>query len=61
MVAIVSLAGVVYAASVTSTPVAQAEAVTTSANVMPAIGTMLVVGLGSVGMLIGRMLPRRNA
>lgn len=58
--AVATLAGVVYAAGVTSTPVAQTEAVTASANAMPAIGTMLIVGVGSVSMLVSRMLPRRN-
>jgi ABC-type sulfate transport system permease component len=59
--AVFAMAGVVYAAGATA-PVAQTEAVTAAAaGVTPAISTMLIVGVGSVCMLVSRMLPRRQA
>lgn len=56
LAAVVSLAGGV------SAPVAQTEAVTAAAaGATPAICTMLIVGVGSVCMLVSRVLPRRQA
>ena len=57
--AVSSIAGIVYAAGFATPPVAQAQGAT-AASIVPAIGTMLVVAAGSVGLFVSKMLPRRK-
>lgn len=57
--AISSVAGIVYATGFASPPVAQAES-TAVTGAIPALGTMILVATGSVGLFIGKLLPRRK-
>lgn len=57
-VAVFSIAGIIYAAGLPTAPVAQAQ--TTGASFVPALGTTLLIATGSIGLFVSKLLPRRK-